>query len=351
MNARPSYQVMPPLSPAEYAALKADIAERGVQVPVEYDEEGHILDGFHCVQICEELGIDYPKVVRSGLTDEHKRAHAWALNLTRRHLSKAQKRVIAGTLRQEGWTQERIAQVLGLSQATILGWLHEFISSDKLPQPATIDGKDGKRYPSRKTRQPSPQRIDAADTERETEQVPPSSASTSTTSAPEMSPDQPPPVEGAETCQTRPAGPERDGAGDPGEQVRALLDALYERLTRRPNPGGLRVLTQQWNATMKRRYCGRCGTLIKALQALRMTLNTPACASSRTTFTQVVENLESSTPEGALVIPVHGPEPCTTGDATPLTSTAHAPIVEGVSAVATASSDPEVFSNLEEIVL
>jgi ParB-like chromosome segregation protein Spo0J len=102
------YQVMPPLSPEEYAALKADIAARWVQVPVEYDDEGNILDGFHRVQICQELGIDCPKVVRSGLTDAEKRAHAWALNLTRRHLSKAQKRAIAKTLRGEGWTMERI---------------------------------------------------------------------------------------------------------------------------------------------------------------------------------------------------------------------------------------------------
>ena len=39
MNA-PCYQVMPPLSQEDYAALKADILARGVQVPIEYDEAG-----------------------------------------------------------------------------------------------------------------------------------------------------------------------------------------------------------------------------------------------------------------------------------------------------------------------
>ena len=37
------YQLFPDLSPSEYEALKADIAENGVLVPVEYDEDGNIL--------------------------------------------------------------------------------------------------------------------------------------------------------------------------------------------------------------------------------------------------------------------------------------------------------------------
>lgn len=39
------FQVMPPLSPDEYAELKADISARGVMVPIENDEDGNILDG------------------------------------------------------------------------------------------------------------------------------------------------------------------------------------------------------------------------------------------------------------------------------------------------------------------
>ena len=34
------YQVMPDLSAIEYSELKSDIEERGVMVPVEYDEGG-----------------------------------------------------------------------------------------------------------------------------------------------------------------------------------------------------------------------------------------------------------------------------------------------------------------------
>ncbi|MCC8163427.1 MAG: ParB N-terminal domain-containing protein, partial [Lachnospiraceae bacterium] len=71
------YQVMPELTADEYAELKNDIARRGVMVPIEFDEDGNILDGYHRFQICKELGItDYPRVIRAGMTEEEKRTHA-----------------------------------------------------------------------------------------------------------------------------------------------------------------------------------------------------------------------------------------------------------------------------------
>lgn len=52
-----NYQVMPELTPEEYNELKNDIQERGVMVPIEFDEAGNILDGYHRFKICQELGI------------------------------------------------------------------------------------------------------------------------------------------------------------------------------------------------------------------------------------------------------------------------------------------------------
>jgi ParB-like chromosome segregation protein Spo0J len=79
---------MPNLSTEEYAELKSDISSRGVMVPIEFDEQGNVLDGHHRLQICEELGIkDFPKVIRAGLTEEEKYTHARKLNLARRHLT------------------------------------------------------------------------------------------------------------------------------------------------------------------------------------------------------------------------------------------------------------------------
>jgi len=81
------YQLLPDLSAAEYEALKADVAARGVLVPIERDEEGRTLDGHHRERICGELGItDYPVIVRTGLSEQAKVEHLLKVNLLRRHL-------------------------------------------------------------------------------------------------------------------------------------------------------------------------------------------------------------------------------------------------------------------------
>jgi ParB-like chromosome segregation protein Spo0J len=72
------FQVVPPLSDEEFAALKTDIELRGVLVPVEYDEAGSVLDGHHRIRACQELGITtWDKIVRRNLGDDRaKREHA-----------------------------------------------------------------------------------------------------------------------------------------------------------------------------------------------------------------------------------------------------------------------------------
>ncbi len=80
------YQLLPPLAPAEYEALRSDIAKRGVQVPVEVTPDGQILDGHNRVAIATELGIDYPYTIREGMDEEARHDHVLKLNLVRRHL-------------------------------------------------------------------------------------------------------------------------------------------------------------------------------------------------------------------------------------------------------------------------
>src|SRR5690606_26376855 len=141
------YQVMPPLTDEEYEALKADIAQRGVQVPVEYDEDGNILDGYHRVRACLELGItDWPKVVRRGLTEEQKIEHALVLNLHRRHLTRDQRRELVAKLRGQGWSLRRIAERLGVSKSQV----ERDASGVPFSAPATVTGADGKQYPATK---------------------------------------------------------------------------------------------------------------------------------------------------------------------------------------------------------
>ena len=112
------YQLLPDLSPSEYHALKADIAQRGVLVPVEVDERGHTLDGHHRLKAVKELGItDYPKIVRSDLSREEKEHHVLALNLKRRHLGpvswgrlfeRGEAQCVAATLKETAYRLEAV---------------------------------------------------------------------------------------------------------------------------------------------------------------------------------------------------------------------------------------------------
>jgi ParB/Sulfiredoxin domain len=114
-----TYQLLPPLSAEEYEALKADIAARGILVPVEYDEDGNILDGHHRVKIADELGITYPRLIRPFPDEEAKVEHVLALNLTRRHLSLAQKREVVKGLRERGMSVRKIADATGIPKTTV----------------------------------------------------------------------------------------------------------------------------------------------------------------------------------------------------------------------------------------
>jgi N6-adenosine-specific RNA methylase IME4/ParB-like chromosome segregation protein Spo0J len=146
----PNFQLMPPLSPEDYAELKADIVRRGVQVPVEYDEFGEILDGHHRVQICLEVGIkDWPRLIRFGLSDAEKREHARKLNLARRHLDQQQKRtLVEERLRDMPESSNRqIAAALGVDGKTVGVVRDRMERTAEIPQLEKTVGADGKKRP------------------------------------------------------------------------------------------------------------------------------------------------------------------------------------------------------------
>jgi ParB-like chromosome segregation protein Spo0J len=64
------YQLMPDMSPAEFEAFKTDIAQRGVVVPIDVDENGEIIDGHHRYRAWAELHKNEPPpmIVREGLS-------------------------------------------------------------------------------------------------------------------------------------------------------------------------------------------------------------------------------------------------------------------------------------------
>jgi ParB-like chromosome segregation protein Spo0J len=147
--------LFPELAADEFAALKADIAERGVLVPVEYDEHGNVLDGHHRVRACRELGIkDWPTVTRGGMDDEAKAEHVLTLNLSRRHLTRDQRRELVKRLRVErGWSLRRIAGRLGVSHVQVSRDVAE--AGVTSVTPARVEGSDGKSYAAKKP-EPAP---------------------------------------------------------------------------------------------------------------------------------------------------------------------------------------------------
>jgi hypothetical protein len=121
MTGSAPYQVLPPLSEDEYAALREDIAEQGVLVPIDVDEHGNILDGHHRMRICGELGISPPTTRRDGLTEAGKIEHALRLNLQRRHPSVDQRRELARAelVRDPDRSDRAIARLTGVDHKTV----------------------------------------------------------------------------------------------------------------------------------------------------------------------------------------------------------------------------------------
>lgn len=147
------YQLLPPLSPEEHAALENSIVEHGVLVPVEYDEAGAILDGHHRVAICEKLGLaDWPRFVRRGLSEIEKRSLSRELNFARRHLSTAQKQaLIADQLRDTPTISSRaIAARLGVDGKTVAAVRRKLVETAEIPQCDEVEGVNGVMKPARK---------------------------------------------------------------------------------------------------------------------------------------------------------------------------------------------------------
>lgn len=151
-NTKVPYQLLPPLTDEEYQALKADIAEHGILVPVDVDEAGHMLDGHHRVKAWCELraeGIkvpDYSRLIRAGLTEAQKRNHVRSLNLLRRHLTKEQLKEQWSAMRNDGMTYQAIADASGVDDETV----RKTVSENSETQPTMVIGKDGKKYPAKK---------------------------------------------------------------------------------------------------------------------------------------------------------------------------------------------------------
>jgi len=108
-------ELLPPLSAEERIDLEHDIEKWGVLYPVKVFKDGRIIDGFHRWELSggkvpvEVVDVDEEAGLGLGLR----------LNLKRRHLSQEQRVELIRGLRRRGYTQIRVARLIGLSRATI----------------------------------------------------------------------------------------------------------------------------------------------------------------------------------------------------------------------------------------
>jgi ParB-like chromosome segregation protein Spo0J len=92
----PEYQKLVPEIPAqEFAAIKADIKERGQLIPITVNDQGVILDGHHRYRACQELGIKCEFIEKKFDNELLEKLFVIDANLKRRHLNSFQRAELA----------------------------------------------------------------------------------------------------------------------------------------------------------------------------------------------------------------------------------------------------------------
>jgi ParB-like chromosome segregation protein Spo0J len=149
------YQFMPEMTDEEYQQLKQDIREKGVIVPLEFDEDGHIIDGHHRFKAFSELieeGADIPmfdKITRKFANEMAKIDYVVALNVKRRHLTPEQRQQLVVKFRKPpfSYTMSKIATLLSISIATVSRDIDDLSEAEKAELKAlTTTGADGRQY-------------------------------------------------------------------------------------------------------------------------------------------------------------------------------------------------------------
>jgi len=147
------FQVMPPLTDAEYADLRASIEAEGVLTPVVVDQHGRTIDGHHRQEIAAALGIDCPTTVRRVENAREARGLAYTLNLKRRHLTREQRReLLAESIRNDPDLSDRQhAERVGTSKNTAAAVRGVLESTGQVDQLTERTGADGKARPAHVT--------------------------------------------------------------------------------------------------------------------------------------------------------------------------------------------------------
>jgi site-specific DNA-methyltransferase (adenine-specific) len=142
---------LPALSTDLYDRLRDDIRLRGIQIPLLVDNTtGEVIDGKLRKLIAAEFGIrDVPTIYVSCLNREERSDLRLAVNLYRRHLSRAQMReLIAWSLRcHPEASDRRIAGQTGASHPTVARVRREMVAGGTIYHLPSRNGQDGRKYP------------------------------------------------------------------------------------------------------------------------------------------------------------------------------------------------------------
>ena len=116
-------ELLPPLAIQDYRSLRASIlrdkeANCAKVTIVVNGATGEIVDGNHRLRVCEELGIEPQKVSVAYPTEHDVERAKVLLNLSRRHLTGNQRAELEGKLLLRGWTQQEVAEAMGVNQST-----------------------------------------------------------------------------------------------------------------------------------------------------------------------------------------------------------------------------------------
>jgi hypothetical protein len=142
---------LPPVSTDLYDRLREDVRRRGIQVPILVDSStGEVIDGKLRKRIAGELGIrDIPTIYVSRLSQGERADLRLAVNLYRRHLTRAQMReLIAWALRREPEASDRsVAGKTGVNHRTVAGVRRRLEANGEILQYETHTTSNGKHYP------------------------------------------------------------------------------------------------------------------------------------------------------------------------------------------------------------
>ena len=158
------FDILRPLTPDEYDALKSDIKRNGQRFPIIRDQNNVTIDGHQRERVMWEIPIptDHWKIEKRTFKDDAERlAFVISANIHRRQSTPEDRKVLAERLYTEhSMTMEQIAQLLGVSKATISNDLVNCLTTKQLNPAKTSANPKGAGRPKANGKAPRQHKYD-----------------------------------------------------------------------------------------------------------------------------------------------------------------------------------------------